>query len=150
MSMAQPRPRHFASDNYSGICPEAWTALAEAKRWHDAGHSFSVAVNIAMRNLLDDDFPAVVKHLVAESGCRPDRVILEITESGVMSDATRTIDILRQLDAFGTRCDSQSRRYRWQTRVHACRSTGQDRHGSGGCACKVSDGHHKAGGRIGQ
>ncbi len=79
------------------------TALAEAKRWHDAGHSFSVAVNIAMRNLLDDDFPAVVKHLVAESGCRPDRVILEITESGVMSDATRTIDILRQLDAFGVR-----------------------------------------------
>lgn len=28
------RPRHFASDNNSGLCPEVWTALAEA----DAGH----------------------------------------------------------------------------------------------------------------
>ena len=26
--------RHFASDNYSGICPEAWTALAEANHGH--------------------------------------------------------------------------------------------------------------------
>jgi threonine aldolase len=26
--------RHFASDNYAGICPEAWTALAEANRDH--------------------------------------------------------------------------------------------------------------------
>ena len=26
--------RHFASDNYSGICPEAWAALAEANSGH--------------------------------------------------------------------------------------------------------------------
>jgi threonine aldolase len=26
--------RHFASDNYSGICPEAWKALEEANRGH--------------------------------------------------------------------------------------------------------------------
>src|SRR5438045_4225003 len=30
-------PRHFASDNYAGICPEAWAALEEA----DPGHSGS-------------------------------------------------------------------------------------------------------------
>jgi threonine aldolase len=32
-----PRLRHFASDNYAGISPEAWSALAEA----NAGHSVS-------------------------------------------------------------------------------------------------------------
>src|SRR5437879_2945753 len=26
--------RHFASDNYAGICPEAWDALAEANQGH--------------------------------------------------------------------------------------------------------------------
>jgi threonine aldolase len=31
------RLRHFASDNYAGICPEAWAALAEA----NAGHAVS-------------------------------------------------------------------------------------------------------------
>jgi len=33
----QPR-RHFASDNYAGICPEAWAALAEANHGHAQGY----------------------------------------------------------------------------------------------------------------
>src|SRR3954466_1797113 len=27
-------PQQFASDNYSGVCPEAWTAMAEANLGH--------------------------------------------------------------------------------------------------------------------
>lgn len=34
---SQPR-RHFASDNYAGICPEAWAALAEANQGHAPGY----------------------------------------------------------------------------------------------------------------
>jgi threonine aldolase len=30
--------RHFASDNYAGICPEAWAALADANRGHAVGY----------------------------------------------------------------------------------------------------------------
>ena len=30
MDLASERPRHFASDNYAGICSEAWQAMAEA------------------------------------------------------------------------------------------------------------------------
>ena len=36
-----PRPeplRHFASDNYAGICPEAWAAMAEANADHAPGY----------------------------------------------------------------------------------------------------------------
>ena len=32
------RPRNFASDNNSGICPEAWTALEEANQNHALGY----------------------------------------------------------------------------------------------------------------
>ncbi|HYC01468.1 MAG TPA: low specificity L-threonine aldolase [Candidatus Limnocylindrales bacterium] len=32
------RSRHFASDNYSGICPEAWEALEQANRGHAASY----------------------------------------------------------------------------------------------------------------
>ena len=32
------RPRHFASDNYAGICPEAWAALEEANAGHEVGY----------------------------------------------------------------------------------------------------------------
>jgi len=30
--------RHFASDNYAGICPEAWAAMAEANQGHAPGY----------------------------------------------------------------------------------------------------------------
>jgi threonine aldolase len=33
-----PPLRHFASDNYAGICPEAWTAMAEANVSHAPGY----------------------------------------------------------------------------------------------------------------
>ena len=32
-TQSEPR-RHFASDNYAGICPEAWAALADANQGH--------------------------------------------------------------------------------------------------------------------
>jgi threonine aldolase len=38
MSTASPPIRHFASDNYAGICPEAWAALAEANAGHAQGY----------------------------------------------------------------------------------------------------------------
>src|SRR5437764_865098 len=34
MNTPPARQRHFASDNYAGICPEAWAAMAEANRGH--------------------------------------------------------------------------------------------------------------------
>ena len=37
MNAAAPS-RHFASDNYAGICPEAWDALAQANAGHAPGY----------------------------------------------------------------------------------------------------------------
>ena len=36
------RSRHFASDNYSGICPEAWAAMAEANAGHEVSYGNDV------------------------------------------------------------------------------------------------------------
>jgi len=38
MNATAPIRRHFASDNYAGICPEAWAALAEANQGHAVGY----------------------------------------------------------------------------------------------------------------
>jgi threonine aldolase len=38
MSETPPIRRHFASDNYSGICPEAWTAMQEANTDHEVSY----------------------------------------------------------------------------------------------------------------
>src|SRR5947209_20169130 len=38
MSIAAMKPRQFASDNYAGICPEAFAALAEANQAHQVSY----------------------------------------------------------------------------------------------------------------
>lgn len=38
MNSERRRPRHFASDNYAGICPEAWSALAAANQDHEISY----------------------------------------------------------------------------------------------------------------
>lgn len=38
MSSVHPPRRQFASDNYAGICPEAWAALTEANAGHEVGY----------------------------------------------------------------------------------------------------------------
>lgn len=38
MNASTPPRRHFASDNYAGICPEAWAALIEANQGHAPGY----------------------------------------------------------------------------------------------------------------
>jgi threonine aldolase len=38
MNTTAPPTRHFASDNYAGICPEAWAALADANADHAPGY----------------------------------------------------------------------------------------------------------------
>jgi EAL domain-containing protein (putative c-di-GMP-specific phosphodiesterase class I) len=77
------------------------TALRDAWSWQQSGHAWGVAVNVAMRNLLDGDFADTVGDLLAESGVDPSMLTLEITETGVMSDATRTIDMLNRLAELG-------------------------------------------------
>jgi EAL domain-containing protein (putative c-di-GMP-specific phosphodiesterase class I) len=41
--------------------------------------------------------------LLAEKGIRPDRLNLEITESTIMADPTRALQVLRELRALGVR-----------------------------------------------
>lgn len=45
--------RHFASDNYSGVCPEAWAALAEANPGHVRSYGDDPWTEQASRQLRD-------------------------------------------------------------------------------------------------
>ena len=38
MSVSATPNRHFASDKYSGICPEAWAAMTEANTAHEISY----------------------------------------------------------------------------------------------------------------
>ncbi|HEU0132955.1 MAG TPA: bifunctional diguanylate cyclase/phosphodiesterase [Mycobacteriales bacterium] len=78
-------------------------ALAQCRAWHDAGLDIGVAVNISVRNLLDSDLPDEIGGLLVRHGVEPRRLTLEVTESSVMADPDRAIDVLERLSRIGIR-----------------------------------------------
>ena len=86
-------------------------ALAQARRWRDAGMGLRVAVNVSMDNLARLDFPEFVLREAAHHGVSPSDLMLEVTESRLMRDLRAPMDILTRLrlkrfglsiDDFGT------------------------------------------------
>ncbi len=86
-------------------------ALAQARAWHDAGLALRVAVNLSMDNLLKLGFADFVAGLTARAGVAPAEIVLEVTESRLMTDLRTPLDILTRLrlkrfrlsiDDFGT------------------------------------------------
>jgi diguanylate cyclase (GGDEF)-like protein len=78
-------------------------SLRQQRRWERAGFDVAVAVNATMRDLHDERFPSVVAGLLRQSGTAPDHLTIEITESTVMRDPMRCIQVLEGLAAIGVR-----------------------------------------------
>ncbi len=76
-------------------------AVAEAAAWGCAGHDVSVAVNLSARNLLDRELPSDVTRVLARHGLAPQRLVLEITETTMMSELDVVEDVLAQLRRLG-------------------------------------------------
>jgi diguanylate cyclase (GGDEF)-like protein len=86
-------------------------ALLQCRQWQDLGLPTKVAVNISARNLLDSELPDDVEKLLVRHRVTPDYLELEITESAIVADPGRALDILTKLhdrgvhisiDDFGT------------------------------------------------
>ncbi|HEY6898187.1 MAG TPA: EAL domain-containing protein, partial [Rhodocyclaceae bacterium] len=76
-------------------------ACQEVKRWQAiAGDEIFVAVNISALQL-DDDLPGIVANAITEYGIAPRQLEIELTESAVMRDAERGIELLHRLKALG-------------------------------------------------
>ncbi|MCA1824531.1 MAG: EAL domain-containing protein, partial [Frankia sp.] len=78
-------------------------ALDECRVWRVRGHMIGVAVNLSVRNLLDLDLPNKVRELLRSAGVPPVELTIELTESSVMSDPERVIEVLNRLNALGVR-----------------------------------------------
>ncbi|MFD8498635.1 putative bifunctional diguanylate cyclase/phosphodiesterase [Amycolatopsis sp. NPDC059657] len=76
-------------------------SLKRVRKWLDEGLRISAAVNISVRNLADEEFPAKVAAALERFDVPPSLVTFELTESGVMSDPQKALPILRELSALG-------------------------------------------------
>jgi EAL domain-containing protein (putative c-di-GMP-specific phosphodiesterase class I) len=76
-------------------------ALAQCRRWQLAGLELPVAVNVATGCLLDPSFPDQVSQLLVDQQVPTRLLILEITESAIMTNPVRAREILDQLRELG-------------------------------------------------
>jgi len=78
-------------------------ALRQCRAWRDAGLELSVSVNLAVPNLIDSELPGVVERMLADEGVEPRWLCLEVTESSVMANPDRALEVLGGLHRLGVR-----------------------------------------------
>ena len=76
-------------------------ALRQCNRWRQDGLDLSVAVNLSMRNLHDPEVVDMIRQLLLRWGIPPARLVVEITESSLMADAARAMEVLGRLRGMG-------------------------------------------------
>ncbi len=79
------------------------TALAQARRWADAGRPLTISVNLSARNLLDERLADQVAELLAAHGVTAGLLVLEVTESAIMTEPVRAHRLLERLSTLGVR-----------------------------------------------
>ena len=89
------------------IRPLTLEVLRKAARqwrvWHMDGIRVTVAVNLSVANLLDNELVDDLRRILTEERMSAECLVLEITESTVMTDPVRTIAVLERLAAMKIR-----------------------------------------------
>lgn len=78
------------------------TACEQAMAWQHEGILLEkIAVNVSPQQLLDEAFYHRVLGIIEETGCRPEYIELEITESAMLNYTDESLAILERLIALG-------------------------------------------------
>jgi EAL domain-containing protein (putative c-di-GMP-specific phosphodiesterase class I) len=79
-------------------------ACSQAARWQGIeGKPQQIAVNVSARQLRQSDFVQTLDYILAETGCPPKALELEVTESLLLEDAEQAIELLTQITERGVR-----------------------------------------------
>ena len=76
-------------------------ALAQCAAWRAGGSDVAVSVNIAPTNLLEHGFSALVRDLLKLHGLPGDAIVLEITETSIITDFERAKLVIAELFDLG-------------------------------------------------
>jgi diguanylate cyclase (GGDEF)-like protein len=101
------RPDEFiAIAEQTGLIGELTTvvldkALAQARSWRDQGLALRVSVNLSPRSLTEGGLIETVEEALDKHGLPPSALLLEITESTIMSNVEQASAVLARLRAGG-------------------------------------------------
>jgi diguanylate cyclase len=77
------------------------SALEQCAAWRGDGHEMAVSVNLSASNLLDIGFTEMVKDLLAHHDVPAEALVLEITETCIISDYERSRQVIEDLRDLG-------------------------------------------------
>jgi len=78
------------------------TAMTQVRNWYQAGFDVGIlALNLSMRQLMDDTFIAMLTECIEEIGFNPEWLELEITESQMMKKPDEAIVKLNKIKSMG-------------------------------------------------
>ncbi len=93
------------AENTGLITPITWfvidRALRQLRIWQDAGLDLTMAVNLSVRHLTDAGLPDRIAVALERWGVAPSRLIVEVTESSIMTDPKRAAVVLSLLRRIG-------------------------------------------------
>jgi diguanylate cyclase len=78
-------------------------ALTGLDAWQREGYDFGVAVNLSVKSLQDPTLPATIHRLLQSWRQRPELLTFEITESALMEDPARALEVLAGISDIGCR-----------------------------------------------
>ena len=77
--------------------------LAQQARWREEGLKLEVAVNLSTRDLDSDTLPSEIEACLQRYQLPAEALVIEITESAIMSDTEKAIATLHRLRAIGVK-----------------------------------------------
>lgn len=85
------------------VLQQACRAIGQWRRSHPSLATLRVAVNLSAVQLREHGFERRVAHILAETGCPPDALTLELTENSTLVDGETAMETLRALKRLGLR-----------------------------------------------
>lgn len=76
-------------------------ALEQCAEFNNTGIEITVAINLSAGSLNDIRMPGEIARMLANSRIKPSMLVIEITESAVMSDPVGALNVLKILDKMG-------------------------------------------------
>ncbi|WP_062200070.1 putative bifunctional diguanylate cyclase/phosphodiesterase [Demequina salsinemoris] len=77
------------------------TSLAQIAQWRKVRHDLRLSVNLSARHLSDLSLPQQISNALDKHGVPASALVLEITETGILSDAVRADVVIRAIRAIG-------------------------------------------------
>jgi diguanylate cyclase (GGDEF)-like protein len=76
-------------------------SFQDVSNWQQQGINLKISVNLSAKDLHDPELPDLIVGIAAATDIKPEWIMLEITESAVMHDPERVLEIINRLHSKG-------------------------------------------------